>query len=590
MSRARVRVGMASCGLAAGAELVRIALEQALGKLGVDAELGAAGCLGLCHREVLVELRAPGEAAAIYGEVTPEGAEELVRAHFIDGRRLEDRLVLDDAAAPPPVLAQQTRVVLARAGRVDPESLSEYLEAGGGRGLARALALGPERVREEILAAGLRGRGGGGFATGRKWAMAAAQPDPVRYVVGNADEGDPGAFMDRAVLESDPFAVLEGLLIAGLAVGAERGYIYVRHEYPLARARLETALGAARDAGFLGPEALGRGRPFDVEVRRGAGAFVCGEETALIASLEGRRGLPTLRPPYPVVQGFRGHPTVINNVETLATVPFILDRGAPAFRALGTPSSPGTKTFCLAGDVRRGGMVEVEMGVSVRALVEDLGGGSASGRPVRAVQIGGPSGGCLPAERFDVPIDFDALAETGTMMGSGGIVVLDTSRCMVDVARYFVRFMADESCGQCTACREGTVRLAEILDRVSSGTAVVADLERLDLLAAHVARGSLCGLGRSAPNPLLSTLRWFRDDYDAHVRDRRCATLACRSLRRYGVRADRCDGCGACARACPTDAVEIGGGAIAATLDAAACIRCDACRQACAFDAIEVRA
>jgi NADH-quinone oxidoreductase subunit F len=579
---------MGSCGLAAGAEAVQSAVPHALTRLGIEAEVRSTGCLGLCHREVLLEIDSPEVGRCTYGDVTPDRVEPVLAAHLVDRRPLSEHLVRG-AGVPSAVLDAQDRVVLRNCGLVDPSSLEDHLRHGGFAGLERALDMDPAAVADLIYRAGLRGRGGAGFSTGLKWQLAAASADPVRTVVCNADEGDPGAFMDRNLMESDPFSVLEGMMIAAWATGAQQGFVFVRFEYPLATRRIERAIEAARTAGWLGERVGGRPFSFDVKVRRGAGAFVCGEETALIASLEGHRGVPVLKPPYPTTRGYLGHPTVINNVETLSAVPWILAHGADAFRERGTKESPGTKVFCLAGDVRNGGMVEVEMGTPVRAVFEALGGGPPAGRRIKAVQIGGPSGGCLPAHLFDVPIEYDALAHTGSMMGSGGLVFLDDSRCMVDVARYFVRFMRDESCGKCTACREGTARMTEILDRICSGHGRPGDIELLEDLSGHVRGASICGLGKTAPNPVETTLRYFRKEYEAHVFEGRCPTFTCKSLIRYEIDRANCDGCSVCLRECPVDAIHLERSVIPLTIDPGSCIRCDACRDVCPFDAVSVQ-
>jgi NADH-quinone oxidoreductase subunit F len=480
--------------------------------------------------------------------------------------------------------------VLENCGEIDPQEISQYRRKGGYEQLTRCLdpehaSESSNEVIETITASGLRGRGGAGFPTGLKWSLAQRQPAP-KYVVCNGDEGDPGAFMDRLVLESDPHRVVEGLAIAAVTVGAEEGFFYIRAEYPQAVRRIKEAVLQAESAGFLGDDLLGSGVRLKLSVREGAGAFVCGEETALIASLEGRRGMPRLRPPYPVESGFRGRSTLVNNVETLANVPWILRHGASEFAGLGTEKSKGTKVFALAGKIRCGGLVEVPMGVPIRQIVEDLGGGVAPGRSFKAVQLGGPSGGCLPAELADTPVDYDALSETGAIMGSGGMVVLDDRDCMVDIARFFLRFTCEESCGKCTFCRVGTRRMLEILDRLCEGDGRKGDIETLEELADRVRRTSLCGLGQTAPNPVLTGLRYFRHEFEEHLNEGRCVAGKCAALVTYSIN-DLCIGCTLCSQACPVDAIphrpyerhEI---------DDEACVRCGACLDACQDDAVEV--
>jgi NADH-quinone oxidoreductase subunit F len=552
-----IRIGLGSCGIAAGAEPVRDALVRA------GAAVKTVGCNGMCYREPLVEVVEADGRVATYSNVTQEMAQRIVRRRGWQ-------------AEPPAPPKHQQRIVLENCGIVDPLNIDDYLAHDGYRALSKGLS--PDEVITAITDSGLRGRGGAGFPTGRKWALARAQPSTVKYVICNGDEGDPGAFMDRLVLESDPHRVLEGLAIAAYAIGAAEGYFYIRAEYPLAVRHTRAAIRQAEERGILGP--------LHLEVREGAGAFVCGEETALIQSLEGKRGMPKLRPPYPVERGFRGQPTLINNVETLACVPWIIRRGAGAFAALGAGNSRGTKVFALAGKINRGGLIEVPMGITIREVVEDIGGGIRNGRSFKAVQLGGPSGGCIPARLADTPIDYDALAETGAIMGSGGLVVLDDRDCMVDIARFFLKFTQSESCGKCTFCRIGTKRMLEILERLCAGNGRPDDLEKLETLADYVSRGSLCGLGQTAPNPVLTTLRYFRDEYEAHLHQRHCPAGRCPALIRYRV-TDNCIGCTLCAQACPV-------GAIAwrpyekHEVDDQLCTRCDMCRQACQDDAIEV--
>ena len=588
MRRLEVLVCSGTACLSSGSEAVKRALLEAISAHGIadEVRIVETGCMGPCELGPVMLVYPEG---TFYVKVKPEDAEEIVVEHFLKGRPVQRLLWAEGAPAPReiPFFARQKKVVLANCGIIDPEEIEEYIAAGGYEALGKALTeMSPDEVIEEIKRSGLRGRGGAGFPTGVKWELVRKAPGSEKYVICNADEGDPGAFMDRAILEGDPHAVLEGMAIAAYAVGAKRGYIYVRAEYPLAIQRLKRAISQAREYGLLGDDIFESGFSFDVELRMGAGAFVCGEETALIASIEGRRGEPRPRPPYPAQSGLWGKPTLINNVETFANVRHIILKGADWFSSLGTQTSKGTKVFALAGQVRNTGLVEVPMGITLRELIFEVGGGVPEGRKFKAVQIGGPSGGCLPEELLDVPVDYESLREHGAIMGSGGVIVLDDSACMVNVAKFFLQFTADESCGKCTPCRVGTQMMLEILNRITEGEGTEEDLARLEELAQLVKSASLCGLGQTAPNPVLSTLRYFRDEYLAHIRDKACPAGVCPALIHYEIDPELCRGCDACRRACPTGAIQGTPGKPPYTLDQSRCIRCGACLAACPFGAI----
>ena len=599
-----IRIGLGTCGRASGADAVHVALQDSLETFGGGATIKAVGCSGLCHYEPLVEVLEHGRRE-LYGHVTPRDARKLLRRHVRPNGALRSvreavqdaraRVVDDDAWVPietrlvdaAPYVSKQVRVVLENCGEVDPLSLDDYLQRDGMRALeACVMHRTPEDVIAAVRASGLRGRGGAGFPTAAKWDLTRRAAGSPKYVICNGDEGDPGAFMDRAVLESDPFRVIEGLILAGYAVGASEGIIYVRSEYPIAVRHARAAIAAAGARGFLGPGILGSSFGFTMHVREGAGAFVCGEETALIQSIEGERGMPRLRPPYPAESGLWGKPTLINNVETLACLPWIFRHGPERFASMGTATSKGTKVFSLTGKVKRTGLIEVPMGITIREIVEDIGGGMIDGRRFKAVLAGGPSGGCIPARLADTPVDYEALASTGAIMGSGGLVVLDDRDCAVEIARYFLHFTQSESCGKCTYCRVGTKRMLEILERICEGRGVEGDLQTLDELSARVKTGSLCGLGQTAPNPVLTTLRYFRDEYEAHIRDRRCPAASCKALIHFRVM-DNCTGCTLCAQACPVGAI-VARPYIRHEVADDLCTRCGMCVTACPETAIEV--
>ena len=548
------------------------------------------GCFGLCALGPIMIVYPEG---AFYSRVEPEDIKEIVSEHIEKGRvvkRLLYQETVKDGKIEPlthtDFYRKQKRVALRNCGVIDPENINEYLATDGYQAIARVLTtMTPDQVIDTIKASGLRGRGGGGFPTGTKWALARANEDDQKYVCCNADEGDPGAFMDRSILEGDPHVLIEAMAIAGYAIGATKGFVYVRAEYPIAVHRLQIAINQAKERGMLGTDILGTGFEFDLEIRLGAGAFVCGEETALMTSIEGKRGEPRPRPPFPAQKGLFGKPTVLNNVETYANIPRIIMNGPQWFAAMGTEKSKGTKVFALGGKINHTGLVEVPMGTTLREIVEEIGGGIPGGKKFKAAQTGGPSGGCIPAHLIDTPIDYDNLIAIGSMMGSGGLIVMDEDNCMVDIAKFFLEFTVDESCGKCSPCRIGTRRLLEILERITKGQGEMADIDKLIELSNHIKQNSLCGLGQTAPNPVLSTLNYFRDEYIAHIKDKTCPSKVCRSLLSYYILEDKCVGCTACARVCPADAIT-GEVKKVHRIDLEKCIKCGACMEKCKFGAI----
>ncbi|MBK9139872.1 MAG: NAD(P)H-dependent oxidoreductase subunit E [Verrucomicrobia bacterium] len=627
---AEIQVCLDSCCVAKGTDRVFRALQETVAQTGARATVKRVGCVGACYRTPMIEVLVPGRPKIAITDMTVSRAAELVRTQFRPAgpvaklasswSRWVDTLLLGDAPAPAVPAAspaptaddeagvkaffsRQVHIAMEHFGRLDPLDVGEFLAHDGFVALARCLgvprpqpdgqpgavpsgSLTPEQIIETVEKSGLRGRGGAGFPTGQKWRMVRQQNSPTKYVICNGDEGDPGAFMDRMILESFPYRVIEGLAIAAIAVGAHDAIFYIRHEYPNALKRIRAALAECERRGWIGDRLLGSDYPLRFAIKEGAGAFVCGEETALIASVEGRRGMPRLRPPFPAVSGLWEKPTLINNVETLAMVPWILRHGGEAFAAIGTKTSKGTKVFALAGKIRRAGLIEIPMGTTLREIVEEIGGGVAAGRKFKAVQIGGPSGGCVPARLADTPVDYESLRDIGAIMGSGGMVVLDDTACMVDIARYFLQFTQNQSCGKCTFCRIGTKRMLELLEKFCAGKARRRDLEELEGLAGQVAQGSLCGLGKTAPNPVLSTLRYFRDEYEAHLQGR-CPAGKCPALIKYVVK-DNCTGCTLCAQHCPVNAIPLTPyERHAINLDL--CTRCDTCRQVCPYGAVEVK-
>ena len=585
--------GEGSCGIAAGARKVRAAVE----KLNVDgaAEIGITGCIGMCYLEPIVDVYDGGTLVKRLVKVQEKDAERIYRAvaetasvQQQDGASLSELADLEISADDKEFLEKQTRIALRHCGLIDPEDIAAYEAVDGYKAIRKVLAMTPEQVIEEIKISGLAGRGGAGFPTWFKWNAARNAKGDQKYLICNADEGDPGAFMDRAVIESDPHSLIEGMLIAAYAIGASKAFVYVRAEYPLAIVRLEKALAAAKKAGLLGENILGSGFSCDIRIKAGAGAFVCGEETALIESLEGNRGMPRLKPPFPAEKGYTQAPSNINNVETFANVAWIILNGGAAFAAMGTETSKGTKVFALTGKIKRGGLVEIPMGLTLRDVIFGIGGGIRDGGTFKAVQMGGPSGGCIPEQLLDTKIDYKALGATGAIMGSGGMVVMDSHTCMVNMARFFLDFTAKESCGKCVHCRIGTKRMHEILTRITEGKGKEGDVELLQELCNGIKAGALCGLGQTAPNPVLTTIRYFRDEYDAHIREARCPAHECAALKKFEIDPAKCKGCTMCAKKCPVGAIS-GEPKKPHAIDQSKCIKCGQCVATCKFGAVEVK-
>ena len=588
-NKIRVLIGMGTCGIAAGAEDILKTIRDELTARKIEADIVQVGCIGLCYAEPLIELVKPGFPSVFYGNLTPDLTVEVINDWLINdnprpdlalGTRGEGEIKDIPCLYNLPVLKPQVRIALRNCGNIDPNNINHYIANGGYEGLSKALKMKGQEVIDVIKKSGLRGRGGAGFSTGLKWQFCRDAAGLQKYIICNADEGDPGAFMDRAVLEGDPHAVLEGMLIGAYAIGASEGYIYIRAEYPLAIERLKTAIDQMEKYGLLGENIMDSAFSFHVKIKEGAGAFVCGEETALMASIEGNRGMPRPRPPFPAQSGLWEKPTNINNVETWANVSGIMQKGADWYASYGTEKSRGTKTFSLVGKVNRTGLIEVPMGIPLREIIYGIGGGILNDKDFKAVQTGGPSGGCLPASFLDSPVDYESLAAAGSIVGSGGMVVMDEDTCMVDVARYFLTFTQLESCGKCIQCRWGTKQMLDILEDIVNGKGREGDIDLLLELGEAVKNGSLCALGGTAPNPVLTTIRYFSDEYKAHINEKRCPALACKALVSYYIDAEKCQGCGICARACPADAIS-GGKRMVHVIDQDKCIKCGGCRDAC---------
>jgi NADH:ubiquinone oxidoreductase subunit F (NADH-binding)/NADH:ubiquinone oxidoreductase subunit E len=609
-SQGEIRIGLGSCCIASGSEEVKQELESTLNRQKIKVDVKQVGCVGICNQVPLMEIHKPGEIPAYYTKIQAAEVKKIINKHFKPAGPIEkiksgiynlfENIVLEKTPSSitrydadqrdTPVsefLEQQVNIATEYRGDLKPSDLEEYQKLGGFDALKKCLLrLDPDETIKIIMDSGLRGRGGAGFPSGKKWEFVRKAKAEKKYIICNGDEGDPGAFMDRMLLESYPFRIIEGVIIAAVAVGATEGLFYIRAEYPLAVSRIREALKICKEQNIIGEHILGSHFSFQLEIFEGAGAFVCGEETALIASVEGKRGMPSMRPPYPAIEGLEGFPTLINNTETFSMIPWIIRNGAEAFYKTGTAESKGTKVFALAGKINRGGLIEVPMGISINTIVEQIGGGIPNGKSFKAVQIGGPSGGCIPASMSNISIDYESLAEVGAMMGSGGLIVLDETDCMVDIARYFLSFTQDQSCGKCTFCRIGTKKMLDILDKICSGKGKTQDLDQLKKLAEATKKGSICGLGKSAPNPVLTTLKYFREEYEAHINGV-CPTGKCKDMITYSI-ADNCNGCTKCSVKCPTDAIPLTPWELH-SIDQDKCIKCDICRQVCPVDAVIVK-